>query len=167
MDETIHIRTLNIINLTPQYTLDTGCQYHACDVSTVTYLRYSETLAMIVINGFAISYRRLGVLTLILPNKKTKHEKCLDRLLYSKSLEPGETQSQVIGIPMGTNCAPLVADFFLYCYERDFMSSLKSDTQSDIIEALRLVFIICMIFLILKTRFLIICFSLYTQKSCV
>ena len=42
---------------------------------------------------------------------------------------------QSIGIPMGTNCAPLVADLFLYCYERKFMSSLKSDTQSDIIEA--------------------------------
>jgi len=40
-----------------------------------------------------------------------------------------------MGIPMGTNCAPLVADLFLYCYERDFMLSLKSDTQSDIIEA--------------------------------
>ena len=23
-------------------------------------------------------------------------------------------------IPMGTNCAPLVADLFLFCYERDF-----------------------------------------------
>ena len=42
---------------------------------------------------------------------------------------------QVVGIPMGTNCAPLVADLFLYCYERDFMSSLKSDTQADIISA--------------------------------
>ena len=42
---------------------------------------------------------------------------------------------QVIGIPMGTNCAPLVADLFLYCYERDFMLSLKSDTQADVIEA--------------------------------
>ena len=28
---------------------------------------------------------------------------------------------QTIGIPMGTNCAPLVADLFLFCYERDFM----------------------------------------------
>ena len=28
---------------------------------------------------------------------------------------------QVIGIPMGTNCAPLVADLFLYCYVREFM----------------------------------------------
>ena len=25
---------------------------------------------------------------------------------------------------MGTNCAPLVADLFLFCYERDFMVSL-------------------------------------------
>ena len=24
---------------------------------------------------------------------------------------------QVVGIPMGTNCAPLVADLFLFCYE--------------------------------------------------
>ena len=31
---------------------------------------------------------------------------------------------QIVGIPMGTNCAPLVADLFLFCYERDFMMSL-------------------------------------------
>ena len=36
---------------------------------------------------------------------------------------------------MGTNCAPLVADLFLFCYERDFMMSLSDDTQSDVIEA--------------------------------
>ena len=27
---------------------------------------------------------------------------------------------QIVGIPMGTNCVPLVANLFLYCYERDF-----------------------------------------------
>ena len=26
---------------------------------------------------------------------------------------------------MGTNCAPLVADLVLFCYERDFMWSLS------------------------------------------
>ena len=36
---------------------------------------------------------------------------------------------------MGTNCAPLVADLFLYCYERDFMDSLNQDNQADVIEA--------------------------------
>ena len=34
-----------------------------------------------------------------------------------------------------TNCALLVADLFLYCYERDFMDSLYHDNQADVIEA--------------------------------
>ena len=42
---------------------------------------------------------------------------------------------QVVGLPMGTNCAPLVADLFLFCYERDFMMSLTDDKQADIIDA--------------------------------
>ena len=42
---------------------------------------------------------------------------------------------QIIGIPMGTNCAPLVADLFLFCYESDFMLSLSDDNQSEAIEA--------------------------------
>ena len=37
---------------------------------------------------------------------------------------------------MGTNCAPLVADLFLFCYEIDFMMSLFDDKQADIIDAL-------------------------------
>ena len=36
---------------------------------------------------------------------------------------------------MGTNCVPLVADLFLFCYERDFMKSLSRENQADIIEA--------------------------------
>ena len=36
---------------------------------------------------------------------------------------------------MGTNCAPLVADLFVYCYERDFMDSLNHDNQADVIGA--------------------------------
>ena len=42
---------------------------------------------------------------------------------------------QIVGIPMGINCAPLVADLFLFCYERDFMTSLSADNQADIIKA--------------------------------
>ena len=42
---------------------------------------------------------------------------------------------QTISIPMGTNCAPLVADLFLFCYERDFMKSPSRENQADIIEA--------------------------------
>ena len=36
---------------------------------------------------------------------------------------------------MGTNCAPLVADLFLFSYERNFMTSLSGDNQADKIEA--------------------------------
>ena len=36
---------------------------------------------------------------------------------------------------MRTNCARLVADLFLFCYERDFMMSLSDDKQADVIDA--------------------------------
>ena len=36
---------------------------------------------------------------------------------------------------MGTNCAPLVAVLFLFCYERYFMTSLSNGNKADIIEA--------------------------------
>ena len=42
---------------------------------------------------------------------------------------------QIVGIPMGTNCALLVADLFLFCYERDFMMSFSVDKEAEIIEA--------------------------------
>ena len=42
---------------------------------------------------------------------------------------------QIVGIPIGTNCAPHVADLFLFCFERDVMLSLSDNNQTDIIEA--------------------------------
>ena len=33
----------------------------------------------------------------------------------------------IVGIPMGTDCALLVAELFLFCYERDFMLSLSDN----------------------------------------
>ena len=42
---------------------------------------------------------------------------------------------QIVEILMGTNCAPLVADFFL-CYERVFMLSLSDENQADVVKAL-------------------------------
>ena len=42
---------------------------------------------------------------------------------------------QVVVIPMGTNCAPLVADLFQFCYVRDFIMSLSDDKQANIIGA--------------------------------
>ena len=36
---------------------------------------------------------------------------------------------------MDTNCALLVADLFLFRYERDFMMYLSDDKQADVIDA--------------------------------
>ena len=46
----------------------------------------------------------------------------------------GMVYQQIVGIPMGTNCAPLIADLFLYCYERDFMSNLQKSKRFDLID---------------------------------
>ena len=46
----------------------------------------------------------------------------------------GMVYQQIVGIPMGTNCAPLKADLFLYCYERDFMSNLQKSKRFDLID---------------------------------
>ena len=50
---------------------------------------------------------------------------------------------------MDTNCAPLVADLFLFCYEGDFMLSLSDNSQTDIIEAFNSTLDILMTYLIL------------------
>ena len=42
---------------------------------------------------------------------------------------------QTIVVTTGTNCVPLVADLFHFCYERDIMKSLSRENQSDIIHA--------------------------------
>ena len=43
---------------------------------------------------------------------------------------------RIVGIPMGTICAPLVTDLFFFCYVKAFTPSLSNDNnQADIIEA--------------------------------
>ena len=39
----------------------------------------------------------------------------------------GQLFRQMVGIPMGTNCAPLLADLFLYSYENEFLDKLIKD----------------------------------------
>ena len=38
---------------------------------------------------------------------------------------------QIVGIPMGTNCAPFQADIFLYSYEADFTLYLLSTGKKN------------------------------------
>jgi hypothetical protein len=41
----------------------------------------------------------------------------------------GTLFQQVVGIPMGTNCALLLADLFLYSYESEFLQKLVKDKK--------------------------------------
>ena len=43
---------------------------------------------------------------------------------------------QTIGIPMGTNCAPLLADLFLYSYEAEFIQKLLHEKLWPLIQHL-------------------------------
>ena len=57
-------------------------------------------------------------------------------LLDNISLKVGtKLYRHIVGIPMGTNCSPLVADLLLFCYERDFMTSLSDVKQTEINKA--------------------------------
>ena len=44
----------------------------------------------------------------------------------------GKVLQQIVGIPMGTNCATLLADIFLYSYEAEFMLSLLSTGRKQL-----------------------------------
>ena len=51
--------------------------------------------------------------------------KMLEYLIDNIFVEFGEQiYQQKIGIPMGTNCAPLLADLFLYSHEAEFIQGL-------------------------------------------
>ena len=39
----------------------------------------------------------------------------------------GQLFRQMVGIPMGANCAPLLADLFLYSYENEFLDKLVKE----------------------------------------
>ena len=48
----------------------------------------------------------------------------------------GKVFQKIIGIPMGTKCAPLLADIFLYSYEAEFIQSLLSSGRKRLASQL-------------------------------
>ena len=51
--------------------------------------------------------------------------------IYEYIIFGTKLKRQIVGIPMGTDCAPFLCDLFLFCYEKDFMMS----PDAEIIEA--------------------------------
>jgi hypothetical protein len=55
--------------------------------------------------------------------RTTEEKDCQSALRQSCA---ADLENDMFRIPMGTNCAPLLADLFLYSYEADFMQGLHS-----------------------------------------
>ena len=52
----------------------------------------------------------------------------------------GKVFQQTVGIPMGTNCAPLLADIFLYSWKADFIQSLLSTGKKHLASRFNLTY---------------------------
>ena len=52
----------------------------------------------------------------------------------------GQVFQQTVGIPMGTNCAPLLADLFLYSYEADFIQGLLKNNEKSLARSFNFTF---------------------------
>ena len=71
----------------------------------------------------------------------------------------GQIFRQIVGIPIGTNCAPLLADLFLYSYENEFLDKLikkgKSLLESSVYHIVTLMTLSLSIIKDLRSSFLI------------
>jgi hypothetical protein len=47
---------------------------------------------------------------------------------------------QTVGIPMGTNCAPLSADLLLYLYEADFIQGFLKNSKKKLARSFNFTF---------------------------
>ena len=52
----------------------------------------------------------------------------------------GRVFQQTVGIPMGTNCALLLADLFLYSYEVDFIQGLLNKNEKKLARSFNFTF---------------------------
>ena len=52
----------------------------------------------------------------------------------------GRVYQQTVGIPMSTNCAPLLADLFLYSYEADFIQGLLKKNEKKLVRSFNFTF---------------------------
>ena len=50
----------------------------------------------------------------------------------------GQLFRQMVGISMGTNCVPLLADLFLYSYENEFLDKLVKEGKRKLARKLNL-----------------------------
>ena len=120
-------------------------------------LKLKDRLASIIRNAFIFINGNRRYKYLVLGHEETyfvkehsdsKHKYSEDAII--KMLEflvdnvfvvfAGKVFQQTVGIPMGTNCAPLLADIFLYSYEADFIQSLLSTGKKQLASRFNLTY---------------------------
>ena len=52
----------------------------------------------------------------------------------------GRVFQRTVGIPMGTNCAPLLAHLFLYSYEADFIQGIFKKNEKKLARSFNFTF---------------------------
>ena len=77
----------------------------------------------------------------------------------------GQVFQQSVGIPMGTNCAPLLADLFLYSYEAEFVQNLIKNGQKKLAQSFNLPSVKLMMCCHYLIPSLVIMYISYTQVS--
>ena len=77
----------------------------------------------------------------------------------------GQLFRQMVGIPMGTNCAPLLADLFLYSYENEFLDKLIKEGKESLLESSIYHTVISMTLSLLIIKDLMSSFPIFTAKN--
>ena len=78
-------------------------------------------------NGFSVSFNELV--------------KCINFVIENSYINyKNKIYKQECGIPMGTNCAPYLANLFLHCYEVKFVDKLLHDGKIDEAKMLNSIF---------------------------
>ena len=140
----VHLKSPNFNNITSIKSFDFSTLY-----TTIPHDKLKSRLASIILNSFMFNNgnRRYRYLVLgheesyfVKEHSDSKHKYSEDDII--KMLEflvdnifvvfVGKVFQQIVGIPMGTNCAPLLADIFLYSYEAEFIQSLLSTGRKQL-----------------------------------
>jgi hypothetical protein len=61
-----------------------------------------------------------------LKSKRCWNSSAIDNIYV---VDGGQVIQQSVGIPMGANCVPLLADLFLYSYEVEFIQKLQHEKE--------------------------------------
>ena len=120
--------------------------------TTIPHQKLKDRLTSIIRNAFIFKNGNRRYKYLVLGHEETYFVKEHSDSKYSEddiikmlkflvdNIFAGKVFQQTVGIPMGTNCAPLLADIFLYSYEADFIQSLLSTGKKHLASRFNLTY---------------------------